>query len=876
MPQSDDPETKSSVAKATVTDAAHPSGRSLSLNRSLDRGLVICIGLLVALLIASAIVSFWNVHRLQTDANWVDHTHRVLAALDETMETVRNAESSQRGYIITGNTDYLELYHGAATRTAELITEIERLTADNPRQQARGVDLKAAAIARFDTLQKNKEIYDSQGFEAAKASLQTNRGREQMLALRSIVDAMDREETDLLDLRSQKTRSAYNTTIVADILTTLMGLIAVAAFVRVLRQHLAAKAVAAAELWEEREQFHTTLASIGDAVITTDTASRVVFINAVAQSLTGWTASEARGTQLAAVMKILNEYTREPAISPVDRVLRESVTVGLANHTVLLRKGGGEVPIDDSAAPIRDQAGKVTGCVFVFRDISERRQAEAEIERLLANERRRVEQFRKLTDAALTLNSATTRASVVGVVTAEAKQVFQVADAILRWEEAPSISDGTVAAPLIARNGKPFGYLHLNLNADGTFSPDDETALAQLANLAAIAVQNAQLYEELRTSNHHKNEFLATLAHELRNPLAPIRNSLQLMQIAPNDPQLLEQSRTMIERQVIQMVRLIDDLLDISRISRGKIELRKERIDLQSVIAAAIEASRPLIDGRQHQLTIDIPQHPIPMNGDATRLAQVVLNLLNNAAKYTETGGHIWLTVEESPQFVTIKLRDNGIGIPREMLNQVFEMFTQVDRSLERTEGGLGIGLTLVKRLVELHDGRVAVHSGGDENGSEFVVTLPKSEPPILTMTDSDGQPPYVTKRSVAPLRIVAVDDNRDAVDSLARILRMKGHDVRTGYDGIEAVEIAADFKPHVVLLDIGLPRLNGYEVAQRMRKLPGGSQIVLVAVTGWGQDEDRKRSEESGFDMHLVKPVDPLALDQLIASIVDSQEQIA
>jgi PAS domain S-box-containing protein len=844
--------------------------------QTLDPGLAIGISLLVALLIVSGLVSFWNVRRLYSDSNWVDHTHRVLNSLDAIVETIRNAESAQRGYIITGNADYLEIYHGAAERSDDLIKEFKRLTIDNPRQQRRIPELKMVTAERLKTLEENKALYDSQGFEAAQKSIQTNRGRQQMLALRTLIDEMEKDETDLLDRRSEQTEATFYTTIIADAISTVLGLLAIAAFARLLRRHWQAKAEAAAILWEEREQFQTTLASIGDAVMTTDTSRRVVFMNAVAASMTGWTAEEARGESLSTVLNIINEQTREPAVNPVDKVLREGVIVGLANHTVLIQKGGGEIPIDDSAAPIFDRNGKVTGCVFVFRDITERKEAEAEIERLLAKERRRAGQLRKLTDAALTLNSATTRESVVGVVKAEAKLVFEAEDAEVLWQEAAPASDGTIAAPLIARSGQPFGYLHLNLKENNGFTPDDKSILVQLAHMAAVAVQNAQLYEELRTANDRKNEFLATLAHELRNPLAPIRNSLQLMQIAPNDSQVLEQSRAMIERQVTQMVRLIDELLDISRISRGKVELRQQNIDLQSVVAAAIEASRPLIDARQHQLTIDIPTKPIVMYADSTRLAQVVMNLLNNAAKYTEPGGQIWLTVEDLPQSVAIKVRDNGIGIPAEMFHQVFEMFSQVDRSLERSEGGLGIGLTLVRRLVELHGGQVAVISEGEGKGSEFVVTLPKSESCELSSTNADGQISQTARPPKGTQKIVAVDDNRDAVDSLAMMLRMKGHEVRTAYDGLEAVDAVASFKPQIVLLDIGLPRLNGYDAARQIRQLPGGDQLVLVAVTGWGQAEDRKRSQEAGFDLHLVKPVDPLALDQLLANVAESRVQVS
>ncbi|MGD9636375.1 MAG: ATP-binding protein, partial [Pirellulales bacterium] len=686
----------------------------------------------------------------------------------------------------------------------------------------------------------------------------------------------------LLIRRSAQANQMYYTTLLSILLGTALGLLAIGAFLWMLRRNWLDRAAAAAELFDQREQLRTTLASIGDAVIATDAQARVEFINPIAASLTGWAIDDARGRPLKEVLRIINEHTREPAANPVDRVLAEGVIVGLANHTLLIRKDGVETPIDDSAAPIRDQSGQVSGCVLVFRDITDRKKSEAEITLLLSREKRRAEQLRKLTDAALTLNSATSRDSVVGVVQAEAKAVFDAElasvhitddgdDRSASESESMSLPTGGLVVPLVARNGQPFGYLQLDNCQNGDFTEDDEAILAQLAHMAAVAVQNAQLYEELRIANHRKNEFLATLAHELRNPLAPIRYSLELMQLAENDTAAQQESRTIIGRQVNQMVRLIDDLLDVSRISRGKIELRPEYLPLQSVIASAREASEPIIVDYGHKFTVAVPEEPIWIHADPTRLTQVLLNVLNNSAKYTPSGGQIALAIEKSSnaaeQTVSICIRDNGVGIPADMLKQVFEMFTQVDRSLERSQGGLGIGLTLVRRLVELHGGTVEALSEGPGKGSEFVITLPYvAEVPI------DGGPPSTSgsngDAAARPCRILAVDDNQDAVDSLARTLQLKGHIVQTAYDGLAAVDAAARFKPDIVLLDIGLPRLSGYDAARRIRALPGGFEMTLIAITGWGQEEDRRQSQQSGFDLHLVKPVDPVVLEKLFADL--------
>jgi PAS domain S-box-containing protein len=378
--------------------------------------------------------------------------------------------------------------------------------------------------------------------------------------------------------------------------------------------------------------------------------------------------------------------------------------------------------------------------------------------------------------------------------------------------------------------------------------------------------QLRDLAADLSEADRHKDEFLATLAHELRNPLAPVRSSLEVLQQADGDPVLIEQVRSTMVRQIGQMVRLIDDLLDVSRITRDKLELRKERVELASIVHEAVEACRPAVEQARHELTVSLPPRPVHLHADPVRLAQVINNLLHNACKYSEPGGRISLTAERQGSYVVLSVKDTGVGIPPEMLPKIFEMFTQVDQSLERSQGGLGIGLTLVQRLVEMHEGSVRAFSGGPGRGSEFVVRLP-----LLNEKREQAPPePSVSKSTpISARRILIVDDNRDAAATLAMLFKLTGNKTQMAYDGLEAVEAAAEFRPDVVLLDIGLPKLNGYEAARRIREQPWGKSVALVALTGWGQDEDRRKSSEAGFDSHIVKPVDHAALTKVLAELL-------
>lgn len=910
---------------------------------------------------------------------------------------------------------------------------------------------------------------------------------------------------------------------------------------RQLELEVATRKAAEQGLAEEGERLRTTLASIGDAVITTDARGRITSLNAVAEALTGWTAAEATGQPLDVVFRIINEETRQAVKNPVARALEEGVIVRLVSHTALIARDGTERLIDDSVAPIRSKEGQVIGCVLVFRDVSERRRLDnenrsrhraarllasivessddaivsksldgiiqtwnaaagrlfgysaeqvvgrhisliipaeriAEEDRIIATlkagqridhfetvrlrsdgqpvlvsltispvrdeagrvvgaskiarditgKRQAEERERRLLAEAATANAkfraffeqgplfagvmaldgtlleanrlsleacGFTKEHVIGrkfwecgwwcpspelmatikrgTARAAAGELFRaelpyyVADGSERMVDftllpikdeagrvlflAPTGSDiterkraesdrqkfvtlvesSTDFIGMCDLKGIPFFVNRAGLEMVGLegieqarrtpvrdfFFPEDQPkimdeffpsvlakghgetevrfrhfrtgearwmaykvltltdATGQAVGLATVSqdvTERRRLEDNLRElasdlseADRRKDEFLATLAHELRNSLAPIRNALQIIRHSP-ERSATEQARTLMERQLGQMVRLVDDLLDVSRISQGKLELRRGQVQLAAVLASAVETSRPLIDHLGHQLTVTLPDQPILVEADPTRLAQVFANLLNNSAKYMDRGGHIRLAARLQGSEVLVSVRDTGIGIAAEQLPRIFQMYSQVDSSLERSQGGLGIGLTLVKRLVEMHGGQIEARSQGPGKGSEFVVRLPVVAAAAGPRSVGSSDEPVAPKSA---LRILIVDDNRDAADSLVMLLRIMGNDTRTAYDGQEGVDVAAEFRPDVMLVDIGLPKLNGYEACRRIREQSWGKKVVLIAVTGWGQEEDRRRSHEAGFDHHMVKPVDPQELSKLLAS---------
>jgi two-component system CheB/CheR fusion protein len=377
--------------------------------------------------------------------------------------------------------------------------------------------------------------------------------------------------------------------------------------------------------------------------------------------------------------------------------------------------------------------------------------------------------------------------------------------------------------------------------------------------------------EALKDADRRKDEFLAMLAHELRNPLAPVRSALHILRLDDSDGERRRQTYDLLERQIEHLVRLVDDLLDVSRITRGKINMQKVRVDLASVVARAIEGSRPAIKERGHTLEVALPKEPVAVTADPVRLAQVIWNLLNNAAKYTPEGGRIWLTAAAEGSEAVVRVRDTGVGIPAEMLPKVFDLFTQVDRAIDRSLGGLGIGLTLVRRLTELHGGTVEAFSGGAGQGSEFVVRLPQApeETPAHPVVGQGEKGVLSGPAPAVRRRLLVVDDNKDSADTLAMLLRLLGNDVDTAHDGVQALQAVADYRPDAVLLDIGLPGMSGYDVAREVRVRPELGQPILIALTGFGSEEDRRQSRESGFNAHLVKPVELTTLQALLAEAV-------
>lgn len=421
----------------------------------------------------------------------------------------------------------------------------------------------------------------------------------------------------------------------------------------------------------------------------------------------------------------------------------------------------------------------------------------------------------------------------------------------------------TIILPLRAR-GHTFAALLLSRQpSGGCYSSTEVTMAEALASRAAVALDNARLYNDIEHADKQKNEFLSMLAHELRNPLAPIRNAVAVLRMHHEDQPDALWAQDVIDRQVTHMVRLVDDLLDVSRITRGKIRLECKHLNVEQIFQSAVETSRPLIDASSHQLTVSVPREPLHVQVDAARISQVISNLLNNAAKYTLPGGSIWLTAAREGDQAAFRVRDTGTGIPQNMLPRIFDLFTQVDQALERSQGGLGIGLTLVQRLVEMHGGSVHAASDGPGHGSEFTVRLPAAASEPEPREEAPASEEIVQSRR----KILVVDDNADSAESLAKLLRLQGHNVRVAFEGPAALQQVQTDKPDVVILDLGLPGITGFDVARILRDRPSGDNLIIVAVSGYGREEDRRRCRECGFDHHFTKPVDFNALLGVVGS---------
>ena len=571
---------------------------------------------------------------------------------------------------------------------------------------------------------------------------------------------------------------------------------------------------------------------------------------------------------------------------PMSEVLSGKIEGARDAEVQIERPDGSQITVIVNIRPLKNERGEVTGAINCFYDITERKRAEAAL-------RDSQSRFEALFDASpvgmylvdaelrIRLVSRTARPAFGDIGELIGRDFVEVIHILWPSESADEIVTRfrhtlKTGEPHVAPEFSDERYdrkvreyydwqIHRIALPDGQYGVVcyfiDISERMRLTN--ALRQHTAELSE----SDRRKNEFLALLAHELRNPLAPIRNALEIMRLKKQGNGTdVQAAADMMERHVGQMVRLVDDLLDVSRISRGKIELRVGRVELASAVHHAVEAARSLYENMEHEVTVALPEQPVYLNADPTRLAQVIGNLLNNACKFTDQGGRISLTVEREGEQAVIRVRDSGIGIAADKLPSIFDMFVQVDTSLERSVGGLGIGLTLVKNLVEMHGGTVEAHSNGVGQGSEFVVRLPVIE------TIKSAQPPPSEQTVTAPTttgyRILVVDDNRMSADSMATLLQMTGHEAHTAYDGLEAVAATTAFRPDVILLDIGLPKLNGYEAARKIREQPWGKNIVMVALTGWGQDEDRQKSKEAGFNGHLVKPVELTSLMKLLTEL--------
>lgn len=627
-------------------------------------------------------------------------------------------------------------------------------------------------------------------------------------------------------------------------------------------QEIDERILAERELGASEQRYRQLVENLPAAAYTCDSEGRIQLFNQAAVTL--WGRAPQASDRWCVARRV---YSSEGFLLPYEAwpivLAVEKGILSLGQEVQLEREDGSRRDVMAHPMPIRDEGGKVIGAINLLVDTTDHKRNQLEVRRLAAIVESSDDAIISTDLEGVILSWNTGAQQLYGYSASEVVgQHINVLIPDERHDEEPAIIQRVRQGERIqhyetVRRRQDGSLVHVSL----TVSPvkDQEGRILGISKSARDIGHLRHIEDELRRADLRKNEFLATLAHELRNPLAPLQNGLNIIKASHASEEILLKTEDMMERQLRLLVRLVDDLMDVNRITQGKFELRKEVVSLEQTIRNAVESCTPQLQRAEQKFSLDLPPEPILLHADPARLSQVFLNLLTNASKYTPHGGNISLSVYQEGDEAIIKIRDTGIGIPSHMLEDIFTLFMQVDRSLEKSTGGLGIGLTLVKQLVEMHQGTVTAFSEGKDLGSEFTVRLP-----VRSVLSPDTAAPQESHTD-RPLRVLVVDDNEDSAMSMALMLKILGHETQDAGDGLQAIEAANAFRPDLIIMDIGMPRLNGYEACRRIRSETWGQQMAIVALTGWGQAEDRKKSEESGFDGHLVKPVDMTALTSLL-----------
>jgi PAS domain S-box-containing protein len=861
----------------------------------------------IAVLIIDLTLTLWNLNSIGTTWDALALSHDFVVGMDDVLSNLQDAETGQRGYLLTGDERYLEPYTKSHAVVAASIDRLRSFVASDGIRREQLNELAEATSAKLAELEQTIKLRRESGLDAALAVVKTDRGRAYMGQVRNEIAAMGAGENATRVRLRDSLQAALRGTTLTFALTSLLALVLLIGI------HLLSER-SREQLRQHAAWLSTTLRSMGDAVIATDGEGRVTLLNPVAETLTGWARDEASGKPLEDIFRITNQITGEPADSPVARVLREGVVVGLANHTILTARDGTSHPIDDTAAPITDDGGQIRGVVLVFHDVSQRYAAEVSIRESRRARHTAEVALRQAEDTRLVLaaivessDDAIIGETLEGVITswnqaaelilgytpleivgkpvstlmplAHSEDMIRILERIRRGERVGHFEtqrltkDGRVidvslsVSPIRDADGTIIGAA--KVARDITERKRAEVERERLLAAAQAATADAE------SANRMKDDFLATLSHELRTPLNAIVGWAKILRSGSADAEDIEEGLAAIDRNSQAQTQIVEDLLDISRIISGKLRLDVQRLALTDIIDAALATVLPAANAKEIRVHKVLDSLAGPVSGDAARLQQVVWNLLANAVKFTPKGGQVQVLLERVNSHVEISVIDTGIGIQPEFLPHVFDRFRQGDASTTRRHAGLGLGLAIVKQLVEMHGGSIRAKSPGEGQGATFTLMLPitvvhpeRSEPPKARPKERNATADACPDGDLAGLRVLVVDDEPDARQLLRRVLADSQAEVAVASSSAEALAVIGAFRPEVIVCDIGMPEQDGYDLIHRVRANPATKDIPAAALTAFARPEDRKRSLMAGFQTHVAKPVDPAELKAVVASL--------